>query len=143
MRAEETIRGFIEASTVAYLATVDNGRPRVRPMAVLAFEGDALHMIAYASSHKLLELSDNPNAELCFMDKEMNHLRLAGTIELTHDSAMKRRLWQENPYIHEYFRSPADPDMALLKMTVTDALLMDNESREYQHLEVGAAPVGK
>ena len=143
MRAEETIRGFIEACPVGYLATVDNCRPRVRPMAVLALEGDALYMIAYASSHKLLELSDNPTAELCFTDKEMNHLRVGGTIELTHDSAMKHRLWQDNAYIREYFHSPADPDMALLKMTVADAMLMNSESVEYRRLELAGGPAAR
>lgn len=136
MRAEDVIRKFNQLCQVAMLATVDGDRPRVRPMAALAIDGNELWMAADAHSGKLAQLARNPHVELCYMDAERRHLRLQGTAEEVNDDTMKQKLWDENPMLHQYFRSPDSPDYRLIKIVVTEALLMDTNDRSYQRLSI-------
>jgi general stress protein 26 len=49
---------------------------------------------------------------------------------------MKERMWREHPILHEYFSSCDCPDYRLIKITVAQAMLMDNPQTGYQKLPV-------
>ena len=131
MRAAEAVKRFNETAPIAYLATVDGDRPRVRPMVVLGGEGNCVYLAAASVSDKITQIADNPHVEICYMDAEQNHLRINGTAEVTDDAALKRRLWQENGDLRRYFASAEDPRFALLKVTIAEALLMEAPSLKY------------
>lgn len=135
MKAYELIQDYGRRCKVAFMATCEGDRPRIRPMATLAVEGNDVYMAAYAASPKMRQLARDPHVELCFMDDQYRHLRVQGVYEMVDDPAMKHRMWEQNESMKEYFDSPDDPEYVLFKVNVQEAMLME-ERESYQKLEV-------
>ncbi|HUT56311.1 MAG TPA: pyridoxamine 5'-phosphate oxidase family protein [Phycisphaerae bacterium] len=133
----ETIARFHEACKgICFLATCEGDRPRLRPMSPLAVEGKIVWVAAAADSPKMAQIAANPNVELCYLAPDHDHLRLRGTAEACGDPAVKKRMWDSYPLMHRYFQGPDDPQYALLRITVTEAMAMRAMSLEYQRLEL-------
>lgn len=135
MNAHDLIEDYARRCKVAFMATCEGERPRIRPMATLAVEGNDIYMAAYAASPKMRQLARDPHVELCFMDERFRHLRVQGTFEMVDDPTLKRRMWEQNQAMKEYFDSPDDPEYVLFKIRVQEALLME-ERQSYQKLDV-------
>ena len=134
--AQDVIRQFQERCEVAMLATVEDNKPRIRPMEPLMIDGNVLWMAAGAKSSKMTQIATNPHVELCYMDDEGRHLRLAGAAQLVDDPANKEQLWQEHPILKEYFSSSRSPDYRLIKVVLNEALLMEEKDENYQTLQM-------
>jgi uncharacterized pyridoxamine 5'-phosphate oxidase family protein len=135
MTIAEAILAFHErCKAIAFLATCEGGRPRLRPMSPVAVEGRTIWMAAVSDSPKMAQIASCPHVEICYMDGEHRHLRLRGTAEVCRDPAVKARMWEAYPLMQKYFSSMQDPLYALLKITVTEALVMEPLSLSYQTL---------
>lgn len=135
MKAHDLIQDYSRRCKVAFMATCEGERPRIRPMAILAVEGNEVYMAAYAASPKMRQLARDPHVELCFMDEQYHHLRVQGTYEMVDDPDLKRRMWEQNPSMKEYFESADDPEYVLFKIKVEEALLME-ERQSYHKLDI-------
>jgi uncharacterized pyridoxamine 5'-phosphate oxidase family protein len=135
VKIAEAIREFHEAAKIAFLATCEGDRPRVRPMSPVLVEGDVVWMAAGASSDKMSQIAADPHAELCYMKADHSHLRLRGTIEVCDDPSEKKRMWDAYPMLREHFSSADDPEYTLLKLTVSEGKRMPSMSYSYERLE--------
>ncbi len=91
----QTVHDFIKACGTYYLATVENGQPRVRPFGTInIFDGKL-----YIQTGKVKEVSKqiqaNPKVELCCFDGQ-KWLRLAG--ELVRDDRIEAKKDMLNKY---------------------------------------------
>jgi general stress protein 26 len=137
MNIAEAIRKFQEScNRIAFLATCDGRHPRLRPMSPVAVEGNVIWMAAVSDSPKMAQITANPNVEVCYMDPEHKHLRLSGKAEICRDEPTKRRMWEGYPLMQKYFPLPEDPKYGLLRITVTEAVIMESLSLSYQTLSV-------
>jgi uncharacterized pyridoxamine 5'-phosphate oxidase family protein len=136
MTIAEAIARYHEAcNEIAFLATAEEGRPRLRPMSPVLVEGAVVWMAADSGSPKMAQIAACPHVEVCYMDPQHKHLRLRGTAEICRDAAIKRRLWEGYPLMQKYFPSPADARYGLLKITIAEGLVMESMSMAYERLE--------
>lgn len=76
-------------TTVFHIATVENGKPRVRPFAACAMVGETLYFFTLKGKDVYKQMVETPYVELCSYDPDTTTwLRLAG-----------RLVWEDDPRI--------------------------------------------
>lgn len=112
----------------AMLTTVEpDGTIRSRPMATQKqeFDGD-LWFFTGASSPKVSEIRADSEVNVSFADPANNaYVSVSGTAQLVRDRRKIEELW--NPILKAWFPDGLDdPDLALLKVTATQAEYWDS-----------------
>lgn len=122
----------IKGIKVAMLTTVDesNGILRSRPMVTqdVEFDGD-LWFFTQASAPKVGE-ADQKQVNLSYVSPEENHyISVSGMAQLVRDRQKIEELWKPTHTIW-FAGGKDDPDLALLKVTVTNAEYWDVPSNK-------------
>ena len=93
-RAE--IIGFIQRNSTSYLATMENGEPRVRAMETPLADENGLTFCTGSRKDVCIQLLANPLVELCyFSSEERIQLRVRGLLNRLDDLAVKKRIVEE------------------------------------------------
>ena len=118
---------FAEMMPNCALATVRNGRPRVRVMSLWFAHGSGFYF--HTENHKDVakQLRENPQVEACFysaatVEVARKMLRVDGRVEFLadKDGELRNRLMTERPFLDKVLREPDGSNLALFK--ITDAM---------------------
>jgi general stress protein 26 len=119
----------------AMLTTVDDdGTLRSRPMSTQKepFDGD-LWFFTEASAPKVDDIEREHQVNLAYADpRAQRYVSVSGTARLVRDLEKKRKLWEPTHKIY-FPNGPEDPNVALLKVTVSKA----------EYWESGSNPVSR
>ena len=124
----ERVRGAARKSNRAYLATTDNGQPRVR-VVFPAFEDRVLWLATQPRSAKALHISRDPRVELFYevgSARPITHLTVTGNARLIHDLEEKIRVWNLRIFgydLREFW--PSGPDSKDLTLIHIDPLRVE------------------
>ena len=125
---------LIKDTKFAMLTSEDGGQLRSRPMAVSqsGFDG-TLWFFTKASSHKVDEVEADHRVGVSFSDPSaQNYVSLSGSASLVQDRAAIDAHWTE--LLATWFpKGKDDPDVALLKVEVTQAEYWDTPSSAMVH----------
>lgn len=91
----QTVHDFIKACGTYYLATVENGQPRVRPFGTINIFDGKLYIQTGKSKEVSKQIQAKPKVELCCFDGQ-KWLRLAG--ELVRDDRIEAKKDMLNKY---------------------------------------------
>ena len=125
---------LIKDTKFAMLTSEDGDQLRSRPMAVSQAEFDGtLWFFTKASSHKVDEVEAHHRVGVSFSDPSaQNYVSLSGTASLVQDRAAIDAHWTE--LLSTWFpKGKDDPDVALLKVAVTQAEYWDTPSSAMVH----------
>lgn len=96
------------------LATVENNQPRVRPMMPhLSDEGELL-LAVLSRSRTIEHVKNNPQVEMCYIDRKMSYCRIQGKATISDDLSKKEQVWNNIPMLRNYFSGPEDANYILL-----------------------------
>ena len=116
----EKVHAAARASNRAYLATTDNGQPKVR-VVFPAFEDRVLWIATQPRSAKALQIARDPRVELFFevgTQRPITHLTVTGKARLINDLAEKVRVWNLRIFgydLREFWPSgPDSKDLTLI-----------------------------
>lgn len=131
----EKLRDMVKNINFCMMTTIDEGQLRSRPMALngnVEFDGD-LWFFTYGSSHKVDEVNRHEEVNVSFSDPSQQlYVSMSGTAELVRDQAKIAELWE--PKLKAWFPKELDePDIALLKVSVTQAEYWDAPSGFVAH----------
>ena len=125
---------LIKATKFAMLTTEDGDELRSRPMAVSqsAFDG-TLWFFTRASAHKVDEVQAEQRVGVSFADPDrQNYVSVSGRASLVRDRDAIDGHWQEA--MRTWFpKGKEDPDIALLKVEVTQAEYWDAPNSTMLH----------
>ena len=128
------IWSLIKDTKFAMLTSEDGGQLRSRPMALSqsGFDG-SLWFFTHASSHKVDEVQAHHRVNVSFADPSaQNYVSLSGDAALVRDRASIDEHWTE--LLATWFpRGKDDPDIALLKVSVSQAEYWDTPSSTMVH----------
>lgn len=94
---------FLKANPIAYVATVENGAPRVRAIAIYKVEEEGILLQTWKSKDLSKQLYQNPQAELCFYNQEAGlQVRVRGTFEPVEDSAAIKQAIEDRPFLKQF-----------------------------------------
>ncbi|MHB0980122.1 MAG: pyridoxamine 5'-phosphate oxidase family protein [Thermoleophilia bacterium] len=85
----EEILEFIEANPVAWIATMEDGRPHVRALRAFRIREDGPLFQISTPKDVYRQLAANPDVEVCFNDQTRGiQVRLAGKVQFVEDDAV-------------------------------------------------------
>jgi general stress protein 26 len=106
----------LKRSLLASVATVKDGKPRVRYMVVSQGSGLSLWTTTFAQSRKVQEIKKNKNIDLIIGGDEKNfqapYLNIMATAEVLTDLETKKKYW--NDLLKSWYSGPEDPNLAII-----------------------------
>jgi len=135
--AKEEALKILDKNMIGTMATVQQNKPHSRYMTFFN-DNFTLYTATSKKTHKADELKQNPNTHILlgydgngFGD---SFLEIEGTVLESDDEAMKEKVW--NKALKGWFEGPEDPDLLILKVTLTKMRLMNTKGEEPQVIEL-------
>lgn len=117
----EEVQKFLKEAGVYYLATVDNGEPRVRPFGTAEiFEGH-LYIQTGKSKDVFKQIENNPVVEICSFNNG-KWIRITGKLVVDDRVEPKKYMLDQNPNLRGMY-SEFDPNTAVLYFESAKAVI--------------------
>ena len=108
---------FLKECGIFYLATDEDGQPRVRPFGfAMEFEGK-LYLCTGNQKLVYAQLQRNPKVEACAMAASGEWLRLSGKAVFDDNPEAKRKAFELLPSLKDIYVSPDGPPVAVFYLT--------------------------
>jgi len=124
-------RTTIRQAKFPVLATMDGDQPRVRPVSPVRTDGFTVYVANLRRYGKTREIAANPRVELCYTDDDHNQVRITATAEILTDAALLAEIWESNPLLRAYLRTPDNPELIIYKMVPSQVRYMREWALEY------------
>jgi len=123
MDIEECIR-FANENPVAWVATTSGDQPRVRPLQMWFADMTGFYFQTLMMKDIYREITKNPRVELGFWKPGEGGgtvLRVAGPVEWVDDPALKRRSFEERPFLADLGLTAESPELVLFRLRKGEA----------------------
>ncbi len=121
----------MEKNPVFYLATDDDGQPRVRPFGFHMIFDDKFYMVTALPKKVCKQMEKNPKVEFCSMAPDTHFLRVSGEVVFDNDNMeAKKKVFEVMPDLLKMYGSAENPIMSvfyLKDMHATMASLTEKE----------------
>ena len=94
----EEVLKFLKKCGVYYLATVEDGKPRVRPFGTAEIFENHLYIQTGNTKDVFKQIQKNPNVEICAF-KDGKWLRLRGILKQDDRYEARKDMLDKNPYL--------------------------------------------
>jgi uncharacterized pyridoxamine 5'-phosphate oxidase family protein len=95
------------------LATIEEGRPRVRPFAFMFEENGRFYFCTSRTKDVYRQLLAKPLVEYTKTTEDMRWLRIGGEIRFDEDISRKERCFQTTPMLKDIYQTPENPDFKI------------------------------
>ena len=129
MTKEEVI-DLIKDAGYGVLASVSGNMPKARPMMPYLAEDGNLLLAVLNHSRIIAQIQENPLVEMCFIDRKMCFVRIAGNASLSQDMEKKQLVWNNIPMLRQYFGGPQDPNFVLIEIETGTIEAMTPQQRK-------------
>lgn len=116
----EKVYEFMKKCGTYYLATVENGQPRVRPFGTVDLFDGGLYIQTGKVKPVSRQLHENPLAEICCFDGQ-KWLRLSGTLVSDERREAKAHMLEAYPSLQRMY-SPDDGNTEVFRVTNATAV---------------------
>ena len=106
------VRDFLKEAGVYYLATVDNGKPKVRPFGTIEIFEDKLYIQTGKKKDVYKQIENNPNVEICAF-KDGKWIRLSGELVPDDRIEAKKDMLDKNPSLRGMYNENDDNTIVL------------------------------
>src|ERR1700679_2304464 len=98
MNKEEALDIISDAECGAF-ATIEMNKPFVRPMMPYLTENGELLLAMLGRSRTIPQIKENPNVEICFVDRKMWYCRVSGTAVMSEEISKKQIVFENVPML--------------------------------------------
>ena len=127
---KKTAMSILKDKSIFFMATVDRGTPRVRPMTCLHADGFRIWTCSRRNTAKMEQINQKNEVECCFMDDHHRQVRILGTVKIFEDE----KTWKDLPFSPESVPMLEDPDYLLLLIEPQDVRYIDDWSLNYKSI---------
>ena len=107
--AMKEIMSFLKENVSGYLATVDNGIPRVRPFGLILEENRKFYFCTNSLKQVYKQLLEVPLIEYAVTSREMVTIRISGKIAFCEDIEIKERVLNVYDSIKSGYKTAENP----------------------------------
>jgi uncharacterized pyridoxamine 5'-phosphate oxidase family protein len=100
---------FYTKNPVGCLATVENGKPRVRPFQFLFADSGKLYFCTANTKDVYRQMNANPSVEFVSTSPEYVFMRVSGDVKFSKDMALKKRVLDTFEMIRGIYQTPENP----------------------------------
>lgn len=134
-RLPELAHAVIRNAKFPMLATVDENRPRVRPVSPVQVDEDfTIYIANLASYHKTGEIAANPAVELAYLAPDHDQVRITGQAEIVREADVIDAIWERNPLLKQYLGSPENPEFILYRVIPEKVRFMREWALDYHEV---------
>jgi len=105
---EEVIK-FLKETQYGFLATVDNGKPRVRPFGFMFEEAGRLYFCTNSQKEVYRQLNTLPYVEYSVTSKDMVTVRINGEVTFSEDIDKKEKALNSSELVKRGYKSADNP----------------------------------
>jgi len=106
---KEVVSILNDQSAIGYLATIDEGKPRVRPWGFMFEENGRLYFCTASTKDVYKQLTTVPYIEYSKTTQDMVWVRVSGEIKFDDDLKMKEKVFEHAPSVKMIYQSPENP----------------------------------
>jgi general stress protein 26 len=121
-------KSILRDKAIFYMATIDRGTPRVRPMTCLHAEDFKIWTCSHKDTGKMAEIKQHNEVECCFMDDEHRQVRILGSVKIFEEE----KDWKDLPFSPESIPMLEDPDYLLLLIEPQEVRFINDWSQNYK-----------
>lgn len=128
--ARETMDMRFGCDSLIALATVEDGKPRVRAVNAY-YEDGSFYVITNALSGKMRQIAKDPAVAICGdwftgygVGENIGHVRLEANEEISSKMRAAFAEWYDNGHVNE-----DDPNICILRVRLKNGVLMDHGTR--------------
>ena len=103
----EEVLKFLKECGVYYLATVEDGKPRVRPFGTAEIFENHLYIQTGNKKDVFKQIQKNPNVEICAF-KDGKWIRIKGKLKLDDRIEAKKNMLDKNPDLRTMYNENDD-----------------------------------
>ena len=133
-------RAVVTADRFPFLATVDQDRPRLRPVSPVRTDGFRVYVASLRSYHKTGEIAANPQVELAYLSADHDQVRISGRAEVVTDAGLLGEIWDANPLLRHYLGTPDNPELIVYRIVPERVRFMREWSLQYHEVPLDAHP---
>lgn len=105
---EEAIR-ILSENNIGYLATMDDGKPRVRPFGFGFEEDQKYYFCTNNTKNVYAQLKNLPYVEYSVTSKNMITVRIRGKINFTNDLSKKEKIMKKSGLVRLVYKTADNP----------------------------------
>lgn len=121
---DEVLRLLTE-NRMGSLATVDNGKPKVRPWGFMLKKNGKFYFCTANTKDVFKQLQENPFLEFTSTSKDMVTVRLSGKVTFTNDLTIKREILENSPMVKGIYHSEDNPVFEVFHVEHGEASISD------------------
>jgi uncharacterized pyridoxamine 5'-phosphate oxidase family protein len=116
---------FFNANPNGAFATLESGKPRVRPWQFQFEENGKFFFCTNNKKDVYAQLAKDPNAEFTSFTKEMASGRISGKVVFTRDNALKQKVLDKNQMLKTFYSSGDNPAFEVFYFEHGEGILFD------------------
>lgn len=106
----EDITSFIKENPVCFLATADEGRPRVRPVQFMLENDGNLYFCTANTKEMYRQMQATPFVQLASTSKDyVTTLRISGEVKFDNNLSIKEKILKESELVRSIYKTPDNP----------------------------------
>lgn len=131
---KEVIKLLME-NQYGFLATVDNGKPRVRPFGFMFEEGGKLYFCTNSQKEVYRQLNTLPYVEYSVTSKDMTTVRINGEVKFCEDMDKKEKALNASELVKRGYKSADNPIFKVFYIEHGNATISDFSGQPPRILE--------
>ncbi len=121
----ERVINFLKQNVTGAFATIENGKPRVRPWGFIMEEDKKFYFVTANIKNVYKQLQENPYAEFTSTSKEMISVRLSGEVIFIKDLLTKQKVLDRNVAVKGLYKSAENPIFEVFYIEHGEAMIAD------------------
>ncbi|HEX9061460.1 MAG TPA: pyridoxamine 5'-phosphate oxidase family protein [Clostridia bacterium] len=131
---DEVIK-LLKETPYGFLATVENGKPRVRPFGFMFHEEGKLYFCTNSQKDVYNQLNKTPYIEYSATTKDMVTVRISGEIRFTEDIDKKEKALDSWPMVKNLYKTADNPIFKVFYMEHGSAVISDFSGQPPKKIE--------
>lgn len=121
----QEVAKLLKDNSNGFLATIDSGKPRVRPFQFMMEENGKLYFCTNNTKEVFKQLRANPFMEFCSSTPDFAWLRVSGEVKFSSDLPIKARILEANALVKSIYGKADNPIFEIFYIEHGSAVIAD------------------
>lgn len=117
------------------MATVDNGKPRVRAFGFMFEEDGRFYFCTNSTKEVYRQLVEHPFVEYAVTARDMTMLRISAEIRFTEELSKKEKVLEASPFVKSIYKTADNPIFKVFYIEHGTAVISDFSGRPPRKIE--------